>query len=172
MFQLQTVFSKVLAYLGVAALVALSYGAVYLWGSSNGKAIIQQAWNFEKAQYALATEKQEGVFAAKRANYLAQISTLERKVDEDAKKHTQALTAVAADYSARMRSHEARMSAYQRAAAGDEAKRKALADHAGELDRSLTEGRQLVGELRATLELRERQIQRLSEERENEHALH
>lgn len=168
MYQLQTAASKVVASLGVIALVVVSHGAFYFYGQHTGKNIVRAAWNTEKAQYTLAIETKTGEYAKKRDALLLNIQQLEQKVKDNEQAHVKALAAVNDDYATRLRTHQERASLYQRAARGSEAKQRALADHAAELDRTVVEGRRLVGELRATLGLREQQIQRLNEERQHE----
>lgn len=172
MYQLQTATTKVVAALGVIALVVVSHGAFYLYGRHNGKDIVQTSWNADKLKHNAAIEHQKGIFKVKEDVYLTNIADLAKKVLEDEKAHQDALAAVNRDYAARLRSHEERASIYQRAARGNEAKRNALANHAAELDRTIVEGRQVVGELRATLGLREQQIQRLEEECRHERSLY
>ena len=61
-----------------------------------------------------------------------------------------------------MRQSQERAKLYQRYSQADRVKQEYLARHAAELDRCIVEGREVVKELRATIELRDRQIVELS----------
>ena len=61
-----------------------------------------------------------------------------------------------------LRQSQERAKLYQRYSQADRVKQEYLARHAAELDRCIVEGRKVVKELRATIELRDRQIVELS----------
>lgn len=61
-----------------------------------------------------------------------------------------------------LRQSQERAKLYQRYSQADRVKQEYLAHYAAELDRCIVEGREVVKELRATIELRDRQIVELS----------
>lgn len=75
--------------------------------------------------------------------------------------HAKAMADLRADLDGRLQLATTRQGIYQRQAQGTAAERNYLASHAAELDRSLEEGRHLVGELKATIGQRDSAIRAL-----------
>lgn len=65
------------------------------------------------------------------------------------------------DFSNELRKSEQRAEVYKRYAESDSTKQRALASHTAQLDRSLTEGRELVRELTETIRVRDAQLRSL-----------
>ena len=85
--------------------------------------------------------------------------------------HENAIAAVHAEYVDRLHESDSRAGTYQRLSQGAAAERASLASYAAQLDRSLTEGRSLVRELRETVRLRDEQLIVLGKQLENDRSL-
>lgn len=79
------------------------------------------------------------------------------------KQHEDTINALNSGYSDRMRNMQKRIQEYARITEGSSAKCRDLADHTAQLDRTLEEGRHLVGELRAGIEFRDNQLKKVGE---------
>lgn len=83
----------------------------------------------------------------------------------DAKKeYEESISSLTGSFNDKLRQSEARASIYRSQASSSESERRSLASHAAKLDRCLTEGQQVVRELRSTVELRDKQIKLLGDE--------
>jgi hypothetical protein len=150
---------KVLLY-GVlpAAIIAGAGWKCYSSGLEHGKSEIQSKWDAEKDARKAAEEQLKAVVADKEKTHAQDSQRAADALEAAAQAHATELTAVRADAARSLQRSDARASIYQREAQGGSTECSRLASHTAELDRSLEAGRSLVGELRATLELRDRQL--------------
>lgn len=74
------------------------------------------------------------------------------------KQHEDTISALNSDHSDRMRNMQKRIQEYARITEGSSVECRNLANHTAQLDRTLEEGRHLVGELRAGIEFRDNQL--------------
>lgn len=137
-----------------AITVTLVYSAGVLHGMSN----VQKEWDAD-------VHAREVVTAA----YKAENEALRKQNSELVAKHTKDLKdakqqyqnnikLLESEFTKRMQLHENRAQLYQQQAQGGQAERGNLADHASKLDRSIEEGRAVVGELTELVKLRDKQV--------------
>lgn len=95
--------------------------------------------------------------------YNEHIQQINLELQKAQDKYEHDISSLTGSYDNELLKHKQRADLYQRIASAGEAKSKSLASYAARLDRSLTEGRQVVRELRTTLEQRDNQIKQLAE---------
>ena len=95
--------------------------------------------------------------------YYEDIQTINLELQKTQDQYEMYIASLSGSYDSELLKHKQRAELYQRAASAGEAKSKRLASYAARLDRSLTEGRQVVKELRATLIQRDNQIKQLAD---------
>lgn len=145
----------------VLALLAGSVGLVYKMGKLEGVAETSASWSAENKLRDSAMNVLRGQLQQKEADHAKETGKITDELKAANEKHAADLAAVRADYAERLRNSEGRAGVYQRQARGSAAERDTLAEHAARLDASLEEGRQLVGELTATIRQRDRAIDAL-----------
>lgn len=146
------------AVIGAILGVVLYTGVVFHYGVEHGES---------KTANTLATYVAEQ--QSKVADATAKRTAVEYELKSTNDKHEQKLAEIRKEYEQnkvisdrshtnRMQQLEARERSYRLMSQATDAERRALADSAAELDRVATEGRYLVGELRRTLALRDKQL--------------
>lgn len=124
---------------------------IYTLGSVSGSSDVQALWDADREATDRVINDLRLTVAAKEAAH-----TLLSKENSDAlaksqAEHAKALDAVRTDYAKRLLSVETRAGVYKRMSDGTAIERNRLVEHTAQLDRTLEEGRHLVGELRETL---------------------
>lgn len=116
----------------------------------------------ERAEETKVRQEQEILLLNKmrgqEANHQVEVLRLTGDLRNAEKKYEEVLRTVKRDYDNRLLQSKARSSVYERQASAGTFECRSLGSHTTELDRTLEEGRYLVEELRATLELRENQL--------------
>ena len=100
------------------------------------------------------------------------VEALSIELTETRLRHENTIDTIKRTYADELRKSEQRASVYQRYTTADEAKQRALIKHTTELDRSLTEGRELVRQLTETIKLRDAQLRALGKYIEERHILY
>jgi hypothetical protein len=147
-------------------LLALAGGVywVYSSGQSQGKAEIQKLWDDAKLEEAAEVARLEKEIADTEQVHRQESRKVADKLADSEIRFAGAIAALRGDFAQRLQQHSERATVYERLSDGGTAERSHLASHAAELDRSLEEGRLLVGELRSTLEQRDQQILGLADQ--------
>lgn len=158
------------AGLGLAVFL-LAMNVSYFSGVKQGENNISARWEAEKVAHRdqlleLKGKIQQQEFAHRQGSMA--IAEQLRKTEVE---HEETRAALRAEHALRLRISAERGAAYERLAEGGSAERARLAGHATELDRSLEEGRGLVGELQATLGQREAQLKLLGDQIINDRKL-
>lgn len=153
---------QIWATVGLALVLGFCIGGVL--GNNYGKATINNKWSEAKVNQAnQATIQSENIREVEREHASkstevadnAQISKTQYDAD---------IAAAQSGADDRVRQSEARANKYLAMSKASAIEQDHLAKYAARLDASLTEGRQLVTELRATLAERERTIHNLSQQ--------
>lgn len=152
----------------LAAVGAIAFTAIIVWAYSSGKAAgtseTQELWNKEKTAYALAIDVARKKLEAEQQAHAATSTSIDKRLLELERDGDAELRRLNRDYTDRMRNSEARAAEYQRQAQGTPDQCSRLASHAAELDRSLEQGRLLVGELQTVIGQRDAQLKLLGEQ--------
>jgi hypothetical protein len=138
--------------------------AIYNYGSKQGAADVQAAWNADKLQHVLEVELLQERIASNESLHRAQTAAIADDLAQAEANYARQLASIEHSYALRLRNSADRGAIYERMSSAGAAERSYLASHAAELDRSLEQGRRLVGELRSTLIQRDEQLRRLGEQ--------
>ena len=148
------------------ALVLVCTSATFCVGYSAGSAKVTQQWVAEqKANTAKANEL--------KVNYEEQLNEYRQKTDSLSKEiydtrtqYDNRIATIKSDYTNRLLNSEQRASVYKRMSEAGKCTSDDLSAYTAKLDRSLTEGRELVRELRELIKLRDQQLNQLGKELE------
>ena len=142
----------------------LGLGAGTFFGNKYGRAIINNDWSEEKVTQANAATNQSETNRGAEQQHTAASNEVSENAHVSQEKYKQDIADVQLTADSRVRESEARADKYRAMSQASQAEQKRLADYAARPDRSLTEGRQLAQELRATLAERDRTIQILKQQ--------
>ena len=145
-------------YFALASALVLAVSGSYYVIYQHGKDVVRAEWEEDTAKRNKAMQDLQDRYDVLSLDHKAKSETYARSLEEQKNAYETRLGELGADTDRRLRLSETRASVYQRQAQGGEAERRNLASHAAELDRTLTEGRLLVAELRATLGLRDKSL--------------
>ena len=148
------------------ALVLVCTSATFCVGYSAGSSEVKQQWVAEqKANTAKANEL--------KVNYEEQLNEYRQKTDSLSKEiydtrtqYDNRIATIKSDYTNRLLNSEQRASVYKRMSEAGKCTSDDLSAYTAKLDRSLTEGRELVRELRELIKLRDQQLNQLGKELE------
>ena len=154
------IFSKELSWIliGVTAL-----GAVALFSYSLGQKDVQAEWRKEIIRVQSEMLKVEELHKKALQEYIDKNNNLQREIVDVKKDY---------EYSVRLSESEQRAKVYKRMSEQGKCQSSDLSDYTTRLDRSLTEGRQVVRLLRETLELHDNQLRQIGEQLKQMEKLH
>lgn len=142
----------------------LGLGAGAFFGNKYGRAIINNDWSEEKVTQANAATNQSETNRGAEQQHTAASNEVSSNAQVSQEKYKQDIADVQLTADSRVRESEARADKYRAMSQASKAEQERLANYAARLDGSLTEGRQLAQELRATLAERDRTIQILKQQ--------
>lgn len=151
--------------------VGLLLWYIFSLGSDHGKSVIQAKWDAQKRVDAKALAYEKKKIASEEAIHRAN----DRKISDELVSIKQTATGniarIRGESALRLQDSNKRADLYRHQAESGAAERANLASYAAELDRSLSEGIELVEELQATVELRDGQIRGLAAQINNDRQL-
>lgn len=136
----------------------------YKTGSNSGAAGVQADWNTAKLRHAEELAELKERVAQNEATHRRESQVYADRLADAERSHLQSLADLRSGYADRLLDSERRASAYERMSEAGAVGRANLASHAAQLDRSLEQGRLLVGELRSAVEQRDSQLRTLGEQ--------
>lgn len=142
---------------GVGVIV-VALGATYYVGKVAGENKVSLAWASEKKKLSDEIIRLQEEIKDNLLVYVAETDKIEEKLQDAKATYEKNLLAINATAVVRLRDSEKRTNVYKRMSEGAESERRDLADHAAKLDRSLEEGRLVVGELQETLRQRDTEL--------------
>jgi hypothetical protein len=152
-------------------IIAFLIGDAYYIGSKHGKSVVQKKWDNQKQvdADALAFEKEktdleEIIHRANDRKISDALVSIKQTANGD-------IARIRSESAIRLHDTTKRADLYRRQAEAGAVERADLASYAAQLDRSLSEGIELVGELRTTVELRDGQIRELAAQINNDRQL-
>ena len=162
------IFSKELSWIliGVTAL-----GAVALFSYSLGQKDVQAEWRKETIRIQSEMLKVEEVHKKALQEYIVKNSNLQKEIIDVKKDYESKLRNINNEYSVRLSESEQRAKIYKRMSEQGKCQSSNLSDYTTRLDRSLTEGRDVVKQLRELVKLRDAQIQQIGNTYKAEHTL-
>lgn len=163
------IFSKELSWIliGVTTL-----GTVALFSYSLGQKDVQAEWRKETIRVQSEILKIEEVHKKTLQEYIDKNNNLQREIVDVKKDYEVKLRNINDEYSVRLSESEQRAKVYKRMSEQGKCQSSDLSDYTVKLDRSLTEGRQVVKFLRETIELRDNQLRQIGEQLKQMEKLH
>ena len=141
------------------------------YGYHQGSKHIQTLWDQDKLEQAQYINRLQQNYLNKESVYITELNNIKDIYAKAKDEYTKKLDAIKSSYSMQLQQSEQRASVYKRETLStDECTN--LAEYAGRLDRSLTEGRDVVKQLRETLELRDNQLRQIGEQLKQMEKLH
>jgi hypothetical protein len=144
---------------------------VYSLGSDHGKSMVQRKWDVQKQidAKALADEKkkialEEAIHRANNKEISDELASIKQTAIGD-------IARIRGESALRLQDSTKRADLYRRQAEAGAVEQANLASHAAQLDRSLSEGIELVEEFQAIVELRDGQIHGLAAQINNDRQL-
>lgn len=137
-------------YLKYLAVIFCVVGA-YLSGFASGS-------NEKELEYFKQKQELELEYKVKEQNYLNQIKEADKALYVAKEEYEANISNLKSLHADELLKSQQRAEAYKRTALSGEAQCRSLAEYTAKLDRTLTEGRELVKELRDTLKLRDKQL--------------
>ncbi len=144
---------------------------IYSLGSKNGEANVQAKWNAERSlhkKYAEAEQTKINEQQMVHQQRDKEITNALAKINETQAGNT---ARIAGEYALRMQDSARREALYRSQAEGTAVERTGLASYAAELDRTLSEGIELVDSFQTTLEVRDGQLRALGAQITNDRQL-
>lgn len=163
------IFSKELSWILIGVTVL---GAVASFSYSLGQKDIQEEWQKETIKYQNEILKVEEIHKQALQEYIDKNNNLQREIVDVKKDYEAKLRNINDEYSVRLSESEQRAKVYKRMSEQGKCQSTDLPDYTTKLDRSLTEGRQVVKLLRETLELRDNQLRQIGEQLKQMEKLH
>lgn len=163
------IFSKELSWILIGVTVL---GAVASFSYSLGQKDIQEEWQKETIKYQNEILKVEEIHKQALQEYINKNNNLQREIVNVKKDYEAKLRNINDEYSVRLSESEQRAKIYKRMSEQGKCQSSDLSDYTTKLDRSLTEGRQVVKLLRETLELRDNQLRQIGEQLKQMEKLH
>lgn len=144
----------------------LTGGAFWVADSliDHGKAKVQEKWDADVQAHEDEIERLKNEIAQKERAHRAAIQEVKDRLGSAELRYAADLATLRGSYAGKLRESEDRAAVYERLSEAGATERANLASYAAQLDRSLVEGRQVVGELRATVVQRDSQLRALGEQ--------
>ena len=129
-----------------------------------GEANVHREWDLEKAKHQAELVRLNEEKLARERQHRTESDEIRNRIIESQTVLAADLAALRSQHAFGLRESAERAQVYQRMSDAGATQQANLASHAAQLDRSLVEGRQVVGELRATLVQRDRDLRSLGEQ--------
>ena len=163
------IFSKELSWILIGVTVL---GAVASFSYSLGQKDTREEWQKETIKHQNEMLKVEEIHKQALQEYINKNNNLQREIVDVKKDYEAKLRNINDEYSVRLSESEQRAKVYKRMSEQGKCQSTDLSDYATKLDRSLTEGRQVVKLLRETIELRDNQLRQIGEQLKQMEKLH
>lgn len=125
---------------------------------NEGEENIQAKWDAAEKAYTKDIDALKVEINARERNHRTKANEISSRLAEAETKYAAELAGLRGSYTLRVRESTDRAKTYERMSESGATERANLASYAAQLDRSLVEGRQVVGELRSTLIQRDQQL--------------
>lgn len=155
---------KLLPYLGAILIGIALYWAGYSKGDDAGANRVTVAWNAEKLAHQRQIAELQRRINVQEQTHRQETRRITDELADATAAHARRIATVDADFARRLSNSDARASRYRDMSESGATERANLASHAAQLDRSLEQGRRLVQEFRATVELRDTQLRALGQQ--------
>lgn len=137
---------------------------LYLKGYNNGVNDTTLKWQKETAERISVIKELEEKYSQQVKKYEAETHRLSDKLYEQELSHAREVASLNASYASRLLQSEQRIEVYKRMSSTKDNSCQNLASHTARLDKQLTEGIDLVRELRELIKLRDSQLRTINEQ--------
>jgi len=151
--------------------LVLVMSACVITGVKQGENNINALWQKEKRERADALLVLNGKIKQQESVHRQETTRIDEQLRKTEDRYEEATSALAAERTQRLRLSDQRAAAYAAQAQAGSDQCRSVASHAAELDRSLEEGRGLVGELKEALGRRDDQLRLLGAQINNDRSL-
>ena len=148
---------------GIALAIALvvAFGVAIKWGEHIGETGVRKEVAEEQLRDSRKIDELREQLADAVATHTKEMTEIQDDYNQAQLQHAIAIADLNASANKRLQLSETRADIYKRQSQGSTAEQERLAKHAAELDRTLEEGRHLVGELREAIGQRDDAIRAL-----------
>lgn len=148
------------------AFVLVCTSATYYVGYSAGSSEVKQQWVAEQKANTAKVNELKVNYEEQLSEYRQKTDSLSKEIYDTRTQYDNRIATIKSDYTNRLLSSEQRASVYKRMSEAGRCTSDDLSAYTAKLDRSLTEGRELVRELRELIKLRDQQLNQLGKELE------
>ena len=148
------------------ALVLVCTSATFCVGYSAGSSEVKQQWVAEQKANTAKVNELKVNYEEQLNEYRQKTDSLSKEIYDTRTQYDNRIATIKSDYTNRLLNSEQRASVYKRMSEAGKCTSDDLSAYTAKLDRSLTEGRELVRELRELIKLRDRQLNQLGKELE------
>lgn len=148
------------------ALVLVCTSTTFYVGYSAGSSEVKQQWVAEQKANTVKVNELKVNYEEQLSEYRQKTDSLSKEIYDTRTQYDNRIATIKSDYTNRLLSSEQRASVYKRMSEAGKCTSDDLSAYTAKLDRSLTEGRELVRELRELIKLRDQQLIQLGKELE------
>ena len=148
------------------ALVLVCTSATFCVGYSAGSSEVKQQWVAEQKANTAKVNELKVNYEEQLNEYRQKTDSLSKEIYDTRTQYDDRIATIKSDYTNRLLNSEQRASVYKRMSEAGRCTSDDLSAYTAKLDRSLTEGRELVRELRELIKLRDQQLNQLGKELE------
>lgn len=148
------------------ALVLVCTSATFCVGYSAGSSEVKQQWVAEQKANTAKVNELKVKYEEQLNEYRQKTDSLSKEINDTRTQYDNRIATIKSDYTNRLLNSEQRASVYKRMSEAGKCTSDDLSAYTAKLDRSLTEGRELVRELRELIKLRDQQLNQLGKELE------
>ena len=148
------------------ALVLVCTSATFCVGYSAGSSEVKQQWVAEQKANTAKVNELKVNYEEQLNEYRQKTDSLSKEIYDTRTQYDNRIATIKSDYTNRLLNSEQRASVYKRMSEAGRCTSDDLSAYTAKLDRSLTEGRELVRELRELIKLRDQQLNQLGKELE------
>jgi DNA anti-recombination protein RmuC len=148
------------------ALVLVCISATFYVGYSAGSSEVKQQWVAEQKANTAKVNELKVNYEEQLNEYRQKTDSLSKEIYDTRTQYDDRIATIKSDYTNRLLNSEQRASVYKRMSEAGKCTSDDLSAYTAKLDRSLTEGRELVRELRELIKLRDQQLNQLGKELE------
>lgn len=148
------------------ALVLVCTSATFCVGYSAGSSEVKQQWVAEQKANTAKVNELKVNYEEQLNEYRQKTDSLSKEIYDTRTQYDNRIATIKSDYTNRLLNSEQRASVYKRMSEAGKCTSDDLSAYTAKLDRSLTEGRELVRELRELIKLRDQQLNQLGKELE------
>lgn len=159
-FLFKAIKSEYLIALIIVVVIWIIVTGIYQFGYYN----CNKEFTAYKQTQLIKTLELENKYREQEKVYSEKTQDLVQQISESQESFTKQLNAIEQSYSNKLLESERRANLYKQMSSSSNNSSISLADYTARLDRTIVQGRQLVKELRATIELRDQQLKQCGEQ--------